>query len=822
MTIVLAVCLMISLLPSCCKTLAHDDDFLGNLLRKDSFYIDKYPYLRDSETGELIAPRDYVNLSVLVDPDRLNVSVSEQCQLYNREKGLQFIRLHTSDRWIYSAGEDSLRALGGQPVADDKHTQCSTDLTKILDGIDQAIKGPNGEEVVRDSLQLYLNAFGRPQRDTYYGSTHWLGSYRGCLRFRTGSNKLIVDNKGHPMNTRYCMGKLESHDWFSQENRKHQGAQPMDRFSPRVSVKIGLCLPETCHTKLIEDRPELLQKIERIMMENFATIYRGHYHLKSVYCLPDADSQLRQISANWLSLSFVTPMAGWLAIQLIVTVFCSPKHWLQSIFNINENIIELMTPRQAKGNELDMQPINAIRSIFSTIIIFGHVCVLLVQMLNSSKQRIYDSGDWRWNFNDSINRAMEVFFVITGLLSSYSLMKALLGGPEGATNKDNYDDDSIVTRKLLKAKLLLGIHLQRLIRLWPMYFVLFWYQKSLSIYTSSGPLWDYGTNVFSPKGTCSREPWWRSIIHLSNVGQDPGSRCTLSTWYLAVDIQIFAIIPIILFVLLRLRSTKARLMFVVTIIVLSTMLVARLMIGQNVLDIATLYRLGFNFGAMVILKYNGSLHSNVLSRLGSVVVGLYAGYHLYRYERGHIKEWPRWLTCKTTGTLVYLVSFFVLISPALIIYKFTITNEPMGDIHQMISLALTRAIWPILVAIVLMRMIRRRDTQSDKQSGKGIMHCTFWEKTNKLSYCMYLCHCEVILHLLNSNRVTIDGETNWQLTALIIMVMICTVLLSAICYVTIELPAFKLLVRVVKNILAARKNETDSGRTAEKEEKYRS
>ncbi|XP_070535253.1 nose resistant to fluoxetine protein 6-like [Ptychodera flava] len=179
--------------------------------------------------------------------------------------------------------------------------------------------------------------------------------------------------------------------------------------------------------------------------------------------------------------------------------------------------------------------LNGIRVLSMFWIILYHVWLFLALAVTYV-------GNPRYVFEEVANRwtaellwqgdlGVEAFFVLSGLLVSYTTLKQLdkCGGPR----KHNW----------------LLFYFHRFWRLTPAYaFVLMMY-TTLTLHMGNGVHWSYW---FGLQESCQKT-WWANMLYIHNLYPFPGStsECMGWTWYLSVDMQLFILSPIFIILLYK-------------------------------------------------------------------------------------------------------------------------------------------------------------------------------------------------------------------------------------------------------------------------------
>ncbi|XP_046738801.1 nose resistant to fluoxetine protein 6-like isoform X1 [Diprion similis] len=168
-----------------------------------------------------------------------------------------------------------------------------------------------------------------------------------------------------------------------------------------------------------------------------------------------------------------------------------------------------------------LQSVQGIRVLCMCWVILGHGCIFLfirpvVNVFEINKW----SNSWPSLFVEAAPFAVETFFVVSGFFTAYMLLKTL---------KSN----GRINWPLL--------FLRRYLRLTSSFAAVMLFVLFLIHRFGSGPLWK---TLFPTGIEACQENWWVNLLYLQNL-------CLLHTWYLAADMQLFWISPLVIYPLHR-------------------------------------------------------------------------------------------------------------------------------------------------------------------------------------------------------------------------------------------------------------------------------
>ncbi|XP_063374970.1 nose resistant to fluoxetine protein 6-like [Cydia amplana] len=177
-------------------------------------------------------------------------------------------------------------------------------------------------------------------------------------------------------------------------------------------------------------------------------------------------------------------------------------------------------------------------------------------------------------------------------------------------------------------------YLHRLLRMFPVLATVVFLQASLFNHLSDGPEW----HIVVDKVERCRACWWATLTYVQNYVTD--DRCIGPSWYLAVDMQLHILSPIILFwVLGRRRSAWTAL----TLVMMVVMVVSTTYNYLNKFQTASfvLKRFVFRRSQEDARHYLRYYYHNTLTRCSPFFVGMLFGYllNMYKSKEVHMARW---------------------------------------------------------------------------------------------------------------------------------------------------------------------------------------
>jgi len=207
--------------------------------------------------------------------------------------------------------------------------ECSDQLDQL---IGMSLKLYRNFESYSSSKQLslidFLDSFGSaPSEQFMMSNNFWLGSHEQCSRARVQYTDTQSPSTGKTMKAfdgRYCVAKLRSPSWPNPSDMANQGIGDQ-------SIRLGICLPRSCNSISILRHGNKIETL--IKMVRFQQVPFSSYRLQNLYCLPDENSPLRQLSPS--AQAFISCLSVWL---IIVAYFSLKYEFLLSKGEPEENL----------------------------------------------------------------------------------------------------------------------------------------------------------------------------------------------------------------------------------------------------------------------------------------------------------------------------------------------------------------------------------------------------------------------------------------------------------------------------------------------------
>ncbi|KYB25125.1 nose resistant to fluoxetine protein 6 [Tribolium castaneum] len=399
----------------------------------------------------------------------------------------------------------------------------------------------------------------------------------------------------------------------------------------------------------------------------------------------------------------ITILAIFLCIVLVSTSYDvalnyfkkEPYHELLIAFSFLHNGRKLF--RSSKNSE-QLLCLNGIRALSMMWVILGHE---YSNSFNAPISNFFDLKTWQ---DDPANMfimgatvSVDTFFTAGGLVTVYTFLKSM---DKGA----NFN--------------VLLFYVHRYLRLTPAYFIMGLIHLFLLNHFGTGPLWKVVD--ISLVDTCETG-WWSSLLYITNYVQK--GTCLPQAWYLQVDMQLFVLSPLVLIPLFRWPKIGLGALGFLTIMGC----VSPFVIGY-------VKHLG---GGMInnddTNEFMNYYYAATYARFGPYVIGMLAGYLLYKIKTNKIKvNLKMWQVI--TLWLVLLTGLV-----ACVWAGFPLNASKDDRWGNSLFLAFNRPAWAVAVVGVVFLCVAGYGGPIDK-----FLSWSVFQFLTKVSYSMYLVHFAVI------------------------------------------------------------------------------
>ncbi|KAJ8676409.1 hypothetical protein QAD02_012196 [Eretmocerus hayati] len=551
------------------------------------------------------------------------------------------------------------------------------------------------------------------------GNIQQLGNYDECLRIKTGQD-FVAQACSASVQFEILRGPKKSRE-LDMKDLLIQVAKASElNFVPDHSVDYEWmwCVPSTCNHSEISEALELALDPLKVDGRLDFTV-----SVTANSCHTIATDKNSFDITDWFYIGVLLLFLGILVASTMYDLHLrrskenssirGTKNELLTSFSLSSNGKELLSTKRHRGT---IKCLDGLRYLSICWIIYGHTFYLEavgVKMDRSSIPKMHEN--WASMFILNGNIATDVFFLISGLLLSYtSLCKS--------------------SKSLNASFNIFLLFLNRYLRLTPAYAIMIGFYATLFDKLGSGPRWNIW--VHSSKMSC-RENWWTNILYINNyVNVD--NVCMSQSWYLSVDMQLLLISPIFLYPLLKYNRTIF-FWLITSAGILASILVPFFITYLFHLTGTMLYYKNLQDVTNVYLK----IYTRVYTRAGPYIIGLALGYVMFK-TRGYevqirsIYMWCGWLISITAA-------ISVIFAPREMYFDDHIYNKYEASFYA----GLHRHIFALAVSWVVFAC-------DNGYAGilSPFLSWTGWVPLSKLTYSAYLTHYVVLLYGAGSARTS--------------------------------------------------------------------
>ncbi|XP_017061001.2 LOW QUALITY PROTEIN: nose resistant to fluoxetine protein 6 [Drosophila ficusphila] len=586
-------------------------------------------------------------------------------------QGLPAVNGYTSKdllTWMQSSnfGYQVLQqALNDNQSSTAEEASCLTQVRLLLKG---------AENKSLPALRVF-DAWGKFPQGLLYGHFADMGNYESCLSLDL--NKSLGNGITITAGAKYCL----SHMQFESLLLEAAGADAL-------TLSIGTCIPATCSA----------EQLNRWLQG----------HLQEMFGQNPTEALL--VQEQDCALAHREPLGGldWFAICVLI-LLCAVV-LLATILDYNEVSVNYLCtfslvkslPQLLKTTNSPSPRVipclNGIRCLTIIWIILGHGYMFLLLAPNINA---YDIVAWAQTpfsmVMQSGSTSVDTFFLLSGLLLVLTSLREL----------DR-------TKGRLNVPLM---YLHRLVRLTPVLFLAILIFMTIFKRLDSGPLW----NQFTGSTELCKDSWWATLLYVQNYAA-PGRMCLGHTWYLAVDMQLYIISPLLLIALYK--WGKMAVGGIVLLICLLFGCVFSIVMLNNLQVFDRHGNLGGDSTEMRMIYY--PTHARATPWL----IGLLFGYFLH-HQGGRKTRLP-----KLVALLLWILSLSLFATVIFAVYPFTQEGvEPITPLAGAFYLCCSRIAWPLALCWIIWAC----------QNGlapiiNDLLSWSFWQPISKLSYCLYIWH----------------------------------------------------------------------------------
>ncbi|KAH7636895.1 acyltransferase-like protein 3 [Dermatophagoides farinae] len=518
-------------------------------------------------------------------------------------------------------------------------------------------------------------------------------------------------------------------------------------------IRRGICLPSSCTT----------EDVHTIIKKNFGQEFG--WRLNTVSC---TTKSLKKWWPNLLQKFAIFIISSLLIITFIAAIYdqmSSKKNktisrvilmWFSPISNTKKLLF-------SNTDDENFNCIHGLKFLSISWIIVVHTLawIDLNGFRNSFRMKIFLSTLYFQPLFKGFF-AVETFFYLSGLLTSYSAMKYTRG---------DYKNLNKTTYMLL-----------RYFRLTPQ-LILFMLLLTLFPPMFDGPIWSQLMTTISNQ--CSKT-WWHNLIYLQNL-IDIDNMCGLHTWYLAADMQLhwFSLFPII-WIIKNPRNGLLLTKFLIIIFIFITgfhIYFKNLPPGGIVTTQSDMLEEDRTPGAFTDIFFKPWSNAYVF------FAGFLFGFHLYDSKLVHSFFW--------TKTKIVACWLLIIYSYLFCIYSTIpwVYGQPYNRIWSSILYPLNRIVWSIMLTLLIFMCITRPQSMIAR-----ILSWKAFRPFSRMTFSVYLTHALVLYVALGSRHNLIDLSIT-SLTFLCFSTLLSSYAFGSVFTILFESPIINLFGYVKHDLL---------------------
>ncbi|KAH8241176.1 hypothetical protein KR032_001435 [Drosophila birchii] len=505
-------------------------------------------------------------------------------------------------------------------------------------------------------------------------------------------------------------------------------------------LRIATCFPASCSAAQMQ--PFVDQLLHKIISSNSSSISAK---------ISEASCQTSDL-VPWDGLTIFTIvfLSLMLCIVIAFTMFdfimCLDQKNIPTVVKAlsaraNSRALFRIVPNKSNPNVIEC--FHGIRCMSLLWVIFTHEYIFFLTAPNVNTA---DIQNWAVEPFASFTLhgyfAVDSFFVLGGLLVSMIALRAM-EKTKGRLNP-------------------ILMYLHRIIRILPVVAIAILVYMTMMNVVSGGPMLKYG---YHGKATCAKS-WYWTLLFIQNYAVL--DICLDHTWYLAVDMQLYLISPLLLIALYKWKN-KAAAGIICLIVLLSGCLFATQMVNK--------YSLLIKNSSEDDEIANKKLYTATHTHAAPWLIGFLFGYFLH-VNRG-IKFLIRWPTV-FTGWFLSLAMIFTSIFALYPAAQWS--APPLSILAESLYYTLTRLAWPLAICWIIFVCM-----QGHGGLANSFLSSPLWQPLSRLSYSIYIWH--MFVQEMNSRNVRTNTYfSNYTAMQHFWFDLGFTVLLSYIMYLLIEAP----------------------------------
>ncbi|KAJ6638309.1 Nose resistant to fluoxetine protein 6 [Pseudolycoriella hygida] len=539
-----------------------------------------------------------------------------------------------------------------------------------------------------------VDAWGKIPFGLFTGNLYELGQFDECLSVKKpkadGENDLQVQ---------YCLA-----DIHADAITDYVKVSDKSTLKENMEFHVGICIPTSCS-------PETVTRVLNYALASYNINASGLVSKES--CQTNAEKEFKRLDIYTMSfLSFIALLMVASTIYDLVTTQTKRKKFLAlTAFSMYRNGRQIFRCEKTKSNDV-IDCLNGIRALSIIWVVFAYTAMVVIYapILNASYY-----VEWYTHVFSMVHLggtlAVDTFLVLSGLLVTCGSLRAL--------DKSNGKLNVVM------------LYFHRYLRLTPSLAVAVLLSSSLMRHFGSGPIWGATTTIFEKP---CQTYWWSTLLYIQNYF-NPSEMCVRHSWYLAADMQLFVLSPIIVYPLWRWR-----LKFVWIIPLLTTLSAAYvfMIVMNNNYPTQMLERITHK-------NIKAEVYYPAHTRIRSWLVGVLLGYILHNLRRKSIQM------SKNFVAIAWFLAIGTILSAVFGIYFMQQPDYPTTTVESALYESVSRVGWAISVSWIIFACVHGYGGPVDK-----VLSLPQWQPIARLAYSIYVVHSLVLQLIISSTRTPRD------------------------------------------------------------------
>ncbi|KAH8238144.1 hypothetical protein KR032_000126 [Drosophila birchii] len=503
-----------------------------------------------------------------------------------------------------------------------------------------------------------IDSWGSVPSGILTGNLIDLGNYDECLR---------IDQ--HSVKGKYCLARFAI----------------LPNAPAFLSLKTAVCLPASCSAAHMDTM------LRRLFQSILNTELNPDVALINEDTCHTAEKEPFDALTIFTVLLICQPGSPWLIYMLILPSVDQCLNQLIKAFSARANCRVLFRLVEPRSNPNIIDCLHGIRCLSFIWVVFGHVYLVNIFAPNLN---YVDLQSWRKSAYSMLLQhaaySVDTFFFLSGLLLVVIALRAM---------------------ETTKGKLNLPLmYLHRYLRLTPILAMAIIVYMRILPRMGDGPL--YGSVNFDDYSQCE-DTWFWTLLYVQNYATN--NICLGHSWYLAVDMQLYVIAPLLLIALYKWGRRGAALILVLMLLLASCLFTMMILKKWSLL----------NQGHNDMKKIYFSTHT----RASPYLIGILFGYFL------HVNRGRSFKLSRPAVLLGWLVSLALLFTCIFAVFRYAKHLETPPILEEAFYLTLTRIAWPLGLCWLVFACM-----QGYGGLANSFLSSPLWQPLSRLSYSAYIFH----------------------------------------------------------------------------------